>query len=68
MWVRSLAQEDPLEEGRQPTQVFLPGEPRGQCSQRAPVQGVTKSRTRLMPSCQDAGKPPRVLKGATCRP
>ena len=25
-WVRSLGWEDPLEEGRQPTPVFLPGE------------------------------------------
>ena len=26
MWVRFLGQEDPLEEGMQPTPVFLPGE------------------------------------------
>ena len=26
MWVQSLGQEDPLEEGMAPTQLFLPGE------------------------------------------
>ena len=30
MWVRFLGQEDPLEEGMQPTPVFLPGESQGQ--------------------------------------
>jgi len=30
MRVRSLGWEDPLEEGMQPTPVFLPGEPLGQ--------------------------------------
>ena len=30
MQVSSLGQEDPLEEGRQPTLVFLPGESHGQ--------------------------------------
>ena len=29
-WVRSLGWEDPLEEGMQPTPVFLPGESHGQ--------------------------------------
>ena len=28
-WVRSLGQEDPLEEGMEPTAVFLPGESHG---------------------------------------
>ena len=32
MWVRSLGQEDPLEKGMQPTQIFLPGESNGQRS------------------------------------
>ena len=32
MWVRSLGWEDPLEEGWQPTPVFLPGESHGQRS------------------------------------
>ena len=32
MQVRSLGQEDPLEEGMQPTTVFLPGESQGQRS------------------------------------
>jgi len=32
MWVRSLGREDPLEEGMQPTPVFLPGESHGQRS------------------------------------
>ena len=31
-WVRSLAWEDPLEEGMQPTPVFLPRESHGQQS------------------------------------
>ena len=31
-WVRSLGQEDPLEEGLQPTPVFLPGKSHGQRS------------------------------------
>ena len=30
MWVRSLGQEDPLEEGMATTPVFLPGESHGQ--------------------------------------
>ena len=29
MWVQSLGWEDPLEEGGQPTPVFLPGKPHG---------------------------------------
>ena len=32
MWVRSLSQEDPLEEGMQPPPVFWPGESQGQRS------------------------------------
>ena len=32
MRVRSLGQEDPLEEGMEPTPVFLPGESHGQRS------------------------------------
>ena len=31
-WVRSLGQKDPLEKGRQPTPVFLPGEVHEQSS------------------------------------
>ena len=31
-WVQSLGWEDPLEDGRQPTPVFLPGEFHGQRS------------------------------------
>ena len=55
--VWSLGQEDPLEEGMQPTPVFLPGESHGQKSLkkkkkkrkawRATVHGVTKRPTRL---------------------
>ena len=32
MWVGSLGLEDPLEEGMQPTPVFLPGKLHGQSS------------------------------------
>ena len=32
MWVRSLGQEDPLEESMHPTPVFFPGESHGQRS------------------------------------
>ena len=32
MWVRSLGWEDPLQEGMQPTPVFLPGESHGRRS------------------------------------
>ena len=32
IWVQSLGREDPLEKGRQPTPVFLPGESHGQRS------------------------------------
>ena len=32
MWARSLGREDPLEEGVEPTPVFLPGESPGQRS------------------------------------
>ena len=31
-WARSLSQEDPLEQGMEPTPVFLPGEFHGQRS------------------------------------
>ena len=31
-WIPSLNQENPLEEGMQPTPVFSPGEPHGQRS------------------------------------
>ena len=31
-WIRSLGWEDPLEKGRVPTPVFLPGESHGQTS------------------------------------
>ena len=40
--VRSLGQEDPLEEERQPTLVFLPGESHEQRSLEGSVHGVTK--------------------------
>ena len=45
--VRSLGWEGPLEEGMQPTPVFLPGESHGQRSLAgySPIHGVTKSRT-----------------------
>ena len=32
MQIQSLGQEDPLEEGRRPTQIFLPGKCHGQRS------------------------------------
>ena len=46
-WVRSLGWEDPLEEGMQPTPVFLPGESHGQrnLAGYSPTHGVTKSQT-----------------------
>ena len=54
MWVQSLGQEDPLEEGMAThTAVFLPGESHGQRSLassvhgQAIVHGVEKSWTRL---------------------
>ena len=43
IWVQSLGQEDPLEEGMATTPVFLPGESHGQRSLGATVHGVTKS-------------------------
>ena len=46
-WVGSLGREDPLEEGMQPTPVFLPGESQGQRSLAGYCQWVTKSQTCL---------------------
>ena len=46
-WVQSLAWEDPLESGRLPTPVFLPGEFHGERSLVAIVLGVAKSWTQL---------------------
>ena len=43
--VQALTQEDPLEEGMQPTPVFLPGESHGQRSLAGYSLGVAKSRT-----------------------
>ena len=43
--VRSLSQEDPLEEEWQPISVFLLGESHGQKSSGAVVHGVAKSWT-----------------------
>ena len=46
MLVGSLGQEDPLEEGMQPTPVFLPGASHGQKSLKGYiVHGVSKRRT-----------------------
>ena len=45
-WVRSLGQEDPLEEGLQPTPVFLPGKSHGQRSLVGYSPGSRKSRTK----------------------
>ena len=42
-----LGQEDPLEEGWQPTPVFLPGESHRQRAWWATVHGVAKSPTQL---------------------
>ena len=47
MGVRSLGQEDPLEEEMANTPVLLPGESQGQRAWRAIAHGVTKSQTRL---------------------
>ena len=48
MQIQSLGWEDPLEEGRQPTPVFLPGEFHRQKSLVGyTVHGVAKSQTRL---------------------
>ena len=47
-WVQSLGWEDPLEEGMQPTPVFLPGEFHGQRSLVGyTVHGIAKSQTLL---------------------
>ena len=46
-WGQSLGREDPLEEGMEPTLVFLPGESVDRGAWRATVHGVTKSQTRL---------------------
>ena len=44
MWVLSLGQEDPLEEGTQPTPVFLPGEyPMDRGAWQATAQQIEKS-------------------------
>ena len=43
MWFRSLGWEDPLEEGLQPTLVFLPAESHGQSSLWVTVHGLAKS-------------------------
>ena len=51
-WVRSLGGEDPLEEGMQPTPVFLPGGvflPMNRGAWRASVRGVTKSQDMTKP-------------------
>ena len=45
--VQSLDQEDPLEEDRQPTPVFLPGESMDRGAWQAAVHSVTKSQRRL---------------------
>ena len=45
--VRSLGWQDPLEKGRLPTAVFLPGESHEQRSLVATVYGVANSRARL---------------------
>ena len=61
MRVRSLGQEDPLEEETAATPVFLPGESLGQ---RATVHGVAKSQTLLnllsMHTCISLEKPFRI--------
>jgi len=45
--VQSLGQEDPLEEGKATTPVFLQGELHGQRSPEATGHSVTKSRPQL---------------------
>ena len=47
MQVRSLDQEDSLEEGMEPTPVFLPGESHGQRSLAGYSPGVAKCQTQL---------------------
>ena len=59
MRVRSLGQEDPLEEGRQPTPVFLPGESHGQRSLvgYSPWGHKEPDTTdALLPGCREAAK------------
>ena len=59
MRVRSLGQEDPLEEGRQPTPVFLPGESHGQRSlvSYSPWGHKEPDMTdALLPGCREAAK------------
>ena len=45
MGVRSLSQEDPLEEETQPTSVFLPENLMDRGARQATVHGVAKSQT-----------------------
>ena len=45
--VPSPGQEDPLEEARQPTPVFLPGEPVDRGARWATVHGVAKPQTQF---------------------
>ena len=47
MQIRSLGREDPLEEGRQPTPVFLPGKSHEQRSLAGSSLWVVKSQTQL---------------------
>jgi len=44
MWVQSLGQEDPLEEGAATTLVFLPGESHGQRSLEGYIQSIGSQR------------------------
>ena len=60
MWVQSLGRENPLEEAGNPLLYSCLENPMDRGAWWATVHWVTKSQTRLMPSCQDAGKPPRV--------
>ena len=48
--IRSLDQEEPLEQGMVPTPVFLPGEFQGQRSLEGCVHGVAEGRTQLSDS------------------
>ena len=46
MWVQSLGQEDPLEEGMAATPVFLPGESHGYRSLVGYIQSIGLQRVR----------------------
>jgi len=59
MQVRSLGQEDPLEEGMAAHSSILAGESHGQRAWKGTVHRVAKSRTRLKQLSTHAGEVPK---------